>query len=173
MTSKTEIVRLNRRGTDFFPKARVEVESPLVINIFYRVFRFISRAVGPTDPPKPACWCRYVDDIFVVRSHDEEEIQNFQKHLNSIHPNDRFTIETEICHTSMCRWRGSSIVDWDIQFTENPHTHKICYSSRHNPSQKHLSDGPRPVIEKVWTERASIWRRVRGRVAFVPRTCGS
>jgi hypothetical protein len=44
---------------------------------------------------KPAHWYRYVDDTFVVWPHGKEELQNFLQHLNSIHPNIKFTMEIE------------------------------------------------------------------------------
>ena len=48
-----------------------------------------------TAKKKPSNWYRYVDDTFVVWPHGEEELQDFLQHLNSLHPNIQFTMETE------------------------------------------------------------------------------
>jgi TFIIF-interacting CTD phosphatase-like protein len=44
---------------------------------------------------KPAWWFRFVDDTFVVLLHGKDELHEFLKHLNSIHPNITFTMEVE------------------------------------------------------------------------------
>ena len=44
---------------------------------------------------RPKCWVRYVDDTFVVWSHGEEELGRFLLHINSIHPQIQFAMETE------------------------------------------------------------------------------
>jgi hypothetical protein len=36
-----------------------------------------------------------MDDTFMIRSHGPEELQDFLNHLNNIHPNIQFTMETE------------------------------------------------------------------------------
>jgi hypothetical protein len=44
---------------------------------------------------QPLCWFRYVDDTFVIWSHDPGKLSEFLDHLNSIHESIQFTIETE------------------------------------------------------------------------------
>jgi len=36
---------------------------------------------------KPACWYRYVDDIFIIWPHGKEKLTDFLNHLNGIHNN--------------------------------------------------------------------------------------
>jgi hypothetical protein len=44
---------------------------------------------------KPTCWFCYVDGIFVIWRHGPKELNEWLNHLNNIHPNVQFTIETE------------------------------------------------------------------------------
>ena len=46
-------------------------------------------------PKKPMHWHRYVDDMFVVWSHGDNELQIFLQHLNSLHPSIKFMMELE------------------------------------------------------------------------------
>lgn len=40
-------------------------------------------------------WKRYVDDVFCIMKGDRNEVERLASHLNSIHPNIRFTFEME------------------------------------------------------------------------------
>ncbi len=40
---------------------------------------------------KPLIWMRYIDDIFLIWTHGQEELQNFIAFCNSRHPNIKFT----------------------------------------------------------------------------------
>ena len=42
---------------------------------------------------KPLVWWRYIDDIFVIWEHGEEELQKFLETLNCYHPTIKFTAE--------------------------------------------------------------------------------
>ena len=42
---------------------------------------------------KPWVWLRYIDDIFIVWTHRENELNEFLERLNSFHPNPKFTSE--------------------------------------------------------------------------------
>ena len=42
---------------------------------------------------KPLVWWRYIDDIFMMWEHGEEELQKFLEILNSYHPTIKFTEE--------------------------------------------------------------------------------
>ena len=42
---------------------------------------------------KPEVWWRYIDDIFMIWEHGEENLQKFMKHLNSQHHSIKFTFE--------------------------------------------------------------------------------
>jgi hypothetical protein len=46
-------------------------------------------------PHKPLCWFRYVDDTFVIWPHGPDRLRDFLDHLNSVHQNIQFTMETE------------------------------------------------------------------------------
>ena len=40
---------------------------------------------------KPFVWWRYIDDVFMIWEHGEEELKRFINYLNSIHPTMKFT----------------------------------------------------------------------------------
>ena len=40
-------------------------------------------------------WKRYVDDIFVIWQHGDDEVNHFFHHIKSIHPNIQFILEGE------------------------------------------------------------------------------
>ena len=42
---------------------------------------------------KPLIWWRYIDDIFMMREHGEEDLQKFFETLNFYHPTIKFTAE--------------------------------------------------------------------------------
>jgi hypothetical protein len=44
---------------------------------------------------KPLCWFRYVDDTFVIWPHGPGKLAEFLDHLNGLHENIKFTMETE------------------------------------------------------------------------------
>ena len=47
-----------------------------------------------TQQLQPFIWLRYIDDIFFIWTHDEEQLNLFLKDLNEFHPNFKFTYET-------------------------------------------------------------------------------
>ncbi|XP_074026234.1 uncharacterized protein [Leptinotarsa decemlineata] len=49
----------------------------------------------PTSHLKPTCWLRYVDDVFVICPHRSEDLHALLNHINSLHPDLKFTIEFE------------------------------------------------------------------------------
>ena len=58
----------------------------IVIAIFELLYVF-------TYPSKPLCWHRFIDDIFGIWTHGEEEFDNFVNHLNSRIEDLKFTSE--------------------------------------------------------------------------------
>lgn len=66
--------------------------SPVVVGFFMEQFE--QQAIS-TANYKPKIWYRYVDDTFVVWSHGREKLEEFLQHINSIHENIKFTMETE------------------------------------------------------------------------------
>jgi len=71
--------------------------SPVIANLYMEDFEMkaIEKATH-----KPACWYRYVDDTFVIWPRGQEELTDFLNHLNGIHNNIQFTMETEEVHLS-------------------------------------------------------------------------
>ena len=43
---------------------------------------------------QPFIWLSYIDDIFFIWTHDEEQLKLFLKDLSKFHPNLKFTYET-------------------------------------------------------------------------------
>ena len=41
----------------------------------------------------PSTWWRYIDDVFAIWPHDEEQLKVFFKYLNEFHPSIKFTAE--------------------------------------------------------------------------------
>ena len=44
---------------------------------------------------KPLLWLRYIDDVFFIWTHDEEELNNFLKSFNELDPYIKFTYESD------------------------------------------------------------------------------
>ena len=42
---------------------------------------------------KPLLWVRFIDDIFCIWTHGEEELKKFHEHLNSFHESIKYTLE--------------------------------------------------------------------------------
>jgi hypothetical protein len=66
--------------------------SPVICNVFMDDFeeRALEQAIH-----KPLCWFPYVDDTFVIWPHGPEKLEGFVEHLNGLHKNIQFTVETE------------------------------------------------------------------------------
>ena len=54
---------------------------------------------------KPHIWWRYIDDIFMIWEHGEEQLRRFLEDINSFHPSIKFTAE----------WSHESINFLDVQ----------------------------------------------------------
>ena len=65
--------------------------SPVLANIFMEYLE--EMALGSTSL-KPCMWLRYVDDTFILWSH-QEDVQTLLDHVNSIRPSIQFTMEKE------------------------------------------------------------------------------
>jgi hypothetical protein len=72
----------------------VTIRSPLAPGManFY-MENFEQRALNMVSQ-KSTCWNRYISHAFIVWLCDKEDLGKFQRHLNSIHQNIRFMIET-------------------------------------------------------------------------------
>ena len=62
--------------------------SPLIANLYMEDFEIQAIRTSPTPP---TLWKRYVDDTFTIIKKNNRD--SFLEHLNSIHPNIRFTCE--------------------------------------------------------------------------------
>jgi hypothetical protein len=51
-------------------------------------------------PTKPSLWLRYIDDIFLIWEHSNEELEAFLGHLNSCHHSIKFTSESSPSHVN-------------------------------------------------------------------------
>ena len=47
-----------------------------------------------TYPKQPLFWARFIDDIFFIWEHGEEELEKFKQHLNRVHRTIKFTSES-------------------------------------------------------------------------------
>ena len=66
--------------------------SPVIANFFMEDFE--KKALEQATH-KPVCWYRYVDDTFAIWPHGRERLTEFLDHLNGLHNNIKFTMETE------------------------------------------------------------------------------
>jgi hypothetical protein len=104
MPSTTSILKLlqyvlTKNNFDFNQKHYLQVGgtamgtkvAPSFANLFMADFE--DRYVY-TQSIRPSIWLRYIDDIFLVWNHNEDELKRFIEHLNSCHPTIKFTAET-------------------------------------------------------------------------------
>ena len=66
---------------------------------------------------KPWLWWRYIDDIFLIWEHGEDELKNFINSLNDFHPNIKFTSD----------WSKESINFLDVQLKINGDKFQLIY----------------------------------------------
>ena len=63
--------------------------APNYANLFMDKFRTKTLEQYPL---KPLIWKRFIDDIFMIWTHGEQELHKFVEYLNSIHPTIKFTL---------------------------------------------------------------------------------
>jgi hypothetical protein len=66
--------------------------SPVVTNIYMEHFEELALKAAAH---RPSLWLRYVDDTFVILSHDPDRLQEFFCHINGIRTTIQFTMEKE------------------------------------------------------------------------------
>jgi hypothetical protein len=119
--------------------AMVSPLSPVIASFFMEDFEEVrlSRVAF-----MPTCRFHYMDDTFVIWPHGPKELKNFVNHLNNIHPNIQFTMETE---------SNSHLPFLDIGIYRRPHgslghrvyrkpTHTNLFLNaepHHHPTNKH------------------------------------
>jgi hypothetical protein len=90
---------------------------------------------------KPARWFRYVDDTFLVWTHGKDELEEFLKRLNNIHPNIMFTMEVEQNKTLpfldvLVSRRSDGSLGHSV-YRKSTHTDLYLHArSAHHPAQK-------------------------------------
>ena len=67
--------------------------APTYANLFMADFeeRFVY-----THSKQPLLWLRFIDDIFFIWPHGQDELTLFTQHLNNVHPTIKFTSETSV-----------------------------------------------------------------------------
>ena len=53
----------------------------------------VEREFLEAEDTKPWVWLRYIDDIFFIWAEGENKLESFLQHLNTFHPNLKFTHE--------------------------------------------------------------------------------
>jgi hypothetical protein len=66
--------------------------SPVIANYFMEYFEEMALEMATH---KPLCWFRYIDDTFIIWPHGPGKLAEFLDHLNRVHENIKFTMETE------------------------------------------------------------------------------
>jgi hypothetical protein len=112
--------------------------APVIANFYMEHFEQLAVSLAHK---KPAYWYRYVDDTFVVWPHGKEELQEFLKHLNNIHPNIKFTMEVEenrclpFLNVLISRRPDGSL--GHTVYRKSTHTDLYLHAkSEHHPAQK-------------------------------------
>jgi len=80
---------------------------------------------------KPHVWWRYLDNIFMIWTGNEDELREFIEHLNNLHPKIKFTSE-QSSHSVAFLDTTISIKDGKIStdlFVKPTDTHQSCSSA--------------------------------------------
>ena len=89
-----------------------------------------------SSPYKPYVWWRYIDDIFMIWQHGEEQLQQFLDLLNSCHPTLKFTSEhsrdrVNFLDVQVIRENNQLVTDLYVKDTD---THQYLLASSCHPS---------------------------------------
>ena len=76
---------------------------------------------------KPLIWKRFIDDIFIVWTHGQNELNKFVEYLNGLHTTIKFTSE--------CSTKEVSFLDTTVSFDEN---NKLITALYNKPTDTHL-----------------------------------
>ena len=93
--------------------------SPVIAN--FQMEHFKKQALASA-PFTPTVWFRYVDDTFTIWNHGEEKLEEFQNHLNSIHPiyNSPWKKKQRANSLSQMSWSYTKLTSyWDTRSIEN------------------------------------------------------
>jgi len=90
---------------------------------------------------KPVCWFRYVEDTFVIWSHEQEKLKDFLNHLNGLHNKIQFTMEKEeedhlpFLDIDIYRKMDGSLGHKVYQKSTHTNLH-LHHNSHHHPANK-------------------------------------
>ena len=101
--------------------------------------RFETKALANW-PLKPLLWLRFIDDIWMVWTHGEDQLNEFITYLNSIHPTIKFTHESSLTHINFLDTTVKINQDRELYTTlyEKPtdtHLYLHYTSAHHAPSK--------------------------------------
>ena len=98
--------------------------APNYANLF--MGKFETKALGNYHL-KPLIWKRFIDDIFIVWTHGQNELNKFVEYLNGLHTTIKFTSE--------CSTKEVSFLDTTVSFDEN---NKLITALYNKPTDTHL-----------------------------------
>jgi len=112
--------------------------APVFANIF---MEWLEQEALETYKVKPKTWYRYVDNTFIQWKLEKNELNQFLKHINNIHNNIQFTMETEnnqqIAFLDVLIKRAPEGKFSTTVYRKNTHTDRYLHAdSHHCPSQK-------------------------------------
>ena len=90
---------------------------------------------------KPKLWLRYVDDTFILWDKNDDELQDFFQHLNSLRPSIKFTMEKEennrLPFLDVMVEKGDNLIQTSV-YRKQTHTGQyLNYLSNHSDNTKH------------------------------------
>ena len=88
---------------------------------------------------QPLVWYRYIDDVFCIWQHGETELNEFVKHLNTVHGTIKFTTEsslTEISFLDTMVQLNDGDISTDLYCKPTDRNNYLPYDSAHPPHCK-------------------------------------
>ena len=98
--------------------------APNYANLF--MDRFETRALKSWDK-QPLLWLRFIDDIFMIWNHGQEELDRFIKYINNIHDKIKFTHEAST--------ESIIFLDTTVKIDSSRHLYTTLYEK---PTDTHL-----------------------------------
>ena len=107
--------------------------SPIVANIFMESFESNALILFHVQPKQ---WVRYVDNTFIIWTHEDAELNSFHDHLNSIQFTKEEEVDGKIPFLDVLVVRKTGGISTTV-YRKPTHTNRyIHYSSHHPPSVK-------------------------------------
>ena len=109
---------------------------------------------------KPSVWWRYIDDVFLIWTHGEEELQKFVDYLNASHHSIKFTAEwskesINFLDTRVIKKDNTLVTDL---YTKPTDTHQLLHRSSCHPyhTKKGIPYGQALRIRRICSEDSSF-----------------